>query len=92
MKLTSTSIRSMNTEKIMDTTVVAPVTTGPRAAKMKMSKVSTMTIMWPPIMLANRRTVRAAGFVNTPKSSMIGMMGIGNLSHRGTSGQKISFQ
>ena len=92
IKLTSTSISSMNTEKSRLMTVAPPPAAGLTAAKMKMSSVSTSTIMCPPIMLAKRRTVRAAGLVNMPKISMAGMMGRGNFSHRGTSGHNISFQ
>ena len=93
MKLTSVSSRSMNSEKATDTTEVpAPTATPPSAAKMKISSVSTITIMCPPIMLANRRTINAAGFVKIPNTSIIGMIGIGNFSQSGTSGQKMSFQ
>ena len=54
--------------------------------------VNTITIMCPPIIFANRRTQSAAGFVNIPNNSIIGMIGNGNFNHSGTSGQKISFQ
>ena len=92
MKLTSVSSRSMNRENATDTTdVPAPTAIPPRAAKMNISNVNTITIMCPPIMLANRRTISAAGFVKIPNTSIIGMIGIGNLSHSGTSGQKMSF-
>ena len=44
-------------------------------------------------MLAKRRIIRANGLVNTPKSSITGMIGTGYaLRNSGTSGQKISFQ
>ncbi len=78
--------------KHSDTTVVSPVTAAPNAPNMKIRSVSTITTMWPPSMFANRRMVRAAGFVNTPNSSIAGIIGIGNFSQIGTSGQKISFQ
>ena len=92
MKLTNTSISNIKIENTTDTTVVAPVTAAPIGTKIKMSIVNTYTIMCPPIILANRRTVNAAGLVNIPKISIMGMIGNGNLSHKGTSGQNISFQ
>ena len=82
----------INTLNSMDTAVATPPATALTAAKMNIRSVSTSTIIWPPIILANRRTVRAAGFVNMPNTSITGMMGSGNFSHRGTSGQNISFQ
>ena len=92
MKLTSVSSNNIKSEKRTEKAVIPPVTTGPKLANININKVSTITIMWPPIMLAKRRTVRAAGLVNMPKISIMGMMGRGNFSHRGTSGHNISFQ
>ncbi len=43
-------------------------------------------------MFAKSRIIRAIGFVKMPKNSINGIRGIGNLSHIGTSPQKISFQ
>ena len=82
----------MKIENNTDTTVVAPVTAAPIGAKMKISIVNTITIMCPPIILANRRTVNAAGLVNIPNTSITCIMGIGHFNHIGTSGQNISFQ
>ena len=48
--------------------------------------------MCPDNILANKRIINANGFVNTPKNSINGIMGIGTFSHQGTSGQKTSFQ
>ncbi len=82
----------MNTEKPTEITVMPPATAGPIAAKINISSVSTNMIMWPPSILANSRTVKAAGLVSAPNISMTGMIGSGNFSQSGTSGQKISFQ
>lgn len=92
MKLTNTSINNMNIENSDDTTAVPDATPIPIFAKININNVNTITIMWPPIILANKRTVNAAGLVNIPNTSMIGMIGSGNFSHRGTSGQNTSFQ
>ena len=57
-----------------------------------MSDISDNIIICPPIMLANKRTIKAAGLVNIPNTSIKGMIGNGNFNHNGTSGQNISFQ
>ena len=49
-------------------------------------------IACPANILAKSRTIKARGFVNIPKSSIIGINGIGNFIQVGTSGQNISFQ
>ena len=93
IKLTRTSMSNINIENDTDTTTVAPPTTiPPTPAKINIKSVNTITIMCPPIIFAKRRIVNAAGFVKIPKSSIIGIIGSGHLSHIGTSGQKISFQ
>lgn len=49
-------------------------------------------IACPANILAKSRTIKARGFVNIPKISIIGINGIGNFIQVGTSGQNISFQ
>ena len=63
-----------------------------RLAKIKIKLTKTVTIMCPASMLAKSRTIKTNGFVITPESSTIGINGIGNFSHHGTSGLYISFQ
>ena len=92
MKLISTSSKSMNKEKHIETTVVADATPKPNGANMKISNVSTITIKWPQIIFANKRTHTTAGYVKMPNNSMSGMIGNGNFNANGTSGQKMSFQ
>ena len=48
-------------------------------------------IACPANILAKSRTIKARGFVNIPKSSIIGINGIGNFIQVGTSGQNIFF-
>ena len=58
---------------------------------MKITKVNERIIACPAIILAKRRIIRAKGLVNIPKISITGITG-GILSHKGTFGQRISFQ
>ena len=62
------------------------------AATRKIIHVIATAIACPAIILAKSRIIRAKGFVKIPTNSITGMMGMGALSHEGTSGQKISFQ
>ena len=59
---------------------------------MKITQVSERMMAWPPIMFANKRTIKANGLVKMPKSSITGINGTGTFSQVGTSGQKMSFQ
>ena len=54
--------------------------------KIKIKLTNTVTIMCPAIMLAKSRTINTNGFVITPVSSTMGINGIGNFNHQGTSG------
>ena len=58
----------------------------------KMMAEKHSAIACPANILAKSRTIKARGFVNIPKSSIIGINGIGNFIQVGTSGQNISFQ
>ena len=49
-------------------------------------------IACPANIFAKSRIIKAKGFVKIPKSSIIGIKGIGNFIQTGTSGQNISFQ
>ena len=60
--------------------------------QMKITQVKDRMMAWPPMILANRRTIKAKGFVKMPKNSITGIIGTGTFNHVGTSGQKISFQ
>lgn len=59
---------------------------------MKMMHVSERITAWPPMILANRRTIRANGLLITPIISMIGISGTGHFKNNGTLGQNTSFQ
>ena len=65
---------------------------GPNDAVIKTIQVNASMTECPAIILANRRTVKAKGFVKIPNSSIKGIIGIGTFSHNGTSGHNISFQ
>ena len=65
----------------------------PRVAVIKISDDNTKIIVCPANMLANKRIIRANGFINMPKNSIIGSIGNGGaFIHIGTSGQMIPFQ
>ena len=74
------------------TTVINVPDTGLIANMIKMMHANDMAMAWPAIMLANNRIINAKGFVMIPKNSIKGIKGIGAFIHKGTSGQKISFQ
>ena len=82
----------MNAQNKTDTIVIPKFTATPIVTVMNIKQVSAKIIVWPAMMLANRRIINAKGLVNTPKNSINGIIGIGTLSHQGTSGQNISFQ
>ena len=44
------------------------------------------------MILANKRIIKAKGFVKIPNNSTTGINGTGHFNHVGTSGQRISFQ
>ena len=72
---------------MMETGLAKNPKTGPyRLAKINIRLIKTVTIMWPASMLANNRTIKTNGLVITPESSTIGIKGIGNFNHHGTSG------
>lgn len=78
---------------MMKLTMVSGVPmTAPNCHVIKMTHVSDRMMACPPIMLANKRTIKANGLVKMPKSSIMGIMGTGHLSHVGTGGQSISIQ
>ena len=79
-------------QKITDTTVIEPFTTGPMLTVTNTRQVRLRITACPAIMLANRRIISAKGLVRIPTNSMAGIIGTGHLSQVGTSGQKISFQ
>ena len=56
-----------------------------------MTKVNDKMIACPAIIFAKRRIINAKGFVKIPKTSISGITG-GIFSHKGTLGQRISFQ
>ena len=92
IKATSSSRQFMKIIRIKLTNEREAPMAKPNWQVMNITHVSDRIMAWPPIMLANKRTIRANGFVNMPNSSMTGIMGIGTFSHVGTSGQNISFQ
>ena len=76
----------------MDTSVIPIFTQMPIDTVMKIKQVNAKMIVWPAMILANKRIIRANGLVNIPKNSTKGMMGIGNFRKIGVLGQNISFQ
>ena len=48
--------------------------------------INTVTIRCPAIIFANKRTIKTNGFVINPDSSTMGIKGMGNFNHQGTSG------
>ena len=82
----------MNAQNKTDTIVIPKFTATPMVAVMNIKQVSAKIIVWPAMMLANRRIISANGFVKIPTSSIPGIIGTGTLSHHGTSAKKISFQ
>ena len=59
---------------------------------MNIMQTNDIIMACPASMFAKRRTIKANGFVNTPKNSMRGIIGTGHFNQVGTSGQNISFQ
>ena len=82
----------MNMVSSTDTAVIDELTAAPASAVTKMTHVRIRITACPAIMLANRRIISAKGLVKIPTSSMNGTIGMGTLSHVGTSDQKMSFQ
>ena len=68
------------------------LTKAPILAVMNTMLVSAKMMECPAMMLANKRIIKAKGLVKIPNNSMTGMRGIGSFNHKGTSGQRISFQ
>ena len=93
MKLIRVSSTSMNSDRATEITAVPAPTAVPNIwANTMINNINTITTMWPPSMLAKRRTMSASGLVKIPRNSINGIMGTGHLSAMGTSGQKMSFQ
>ena len=92
MKATRSSSMSMKIPKSTDMTVMEPLMTGPAFTVMKIMATKLRMAACPAMMLANRRIIKANGLVKIPNSSIIGMRGTGTFNHKGTFGQKISFQ
>ena len=67
----------MNAQNKTDTIVIPKFTATPMVAVMNIKQVSAKIIVWPAMMLANRRIINANGLVNTPKNSTNGMIGKG---------------
>ena len=78
--------------KMEMTEVAAPMPAPYIPPMMKIRAMSTMMMMWPAKMLANKRIIKAKGLVRVEMSSMIGIKGMGNFRNIGTSGQRMSFQ
>lgn len=77
----------MKTEKATETGLAAKPNTVPyNFEKIKIKLIKTVTIMCPANMFAKRRTIKTNGFVINPESSTMGISGMGNFSHQGTSG------
>ena len=68
----------MNAQNKTDTIVIPKFTATPMVAVMNIKQVSAKIIVWPAMMLANRRIINANGMVNTPKNSTNGMIGKGS--------------
>ena len=66
--------------------------TAPNWHVIKMMHVNERMIACPPIILANKRTINANGFVKIPNNSITGIIGTGHFSHVGTGGHNVSFQ
>ena len=66
--------------------------TAPNWQVIKMTHEGERMIACPPIMLANKRTMRAKGLVKIPNNSMTGIIGTGHFNQVGTGGHNISFQ
>ncbi|MNL50913.1 hypothetical protein D3C87_1739700 [compost metagenome] len=80
---TSNSNTSMNNTNATETGAMANV------SKIKIRQIKLSTMMWPAVMLANKRIINAKGFEITPISSTGIMIGY---SHHGTSGKRMCFQ
>ena len=63
----------MNAQNKTDTIVIPKFTATPIVTVMNIKQVSAKIIVWPAMMLANRRIINANGLVNTPKNSTNGM-------------------
>ena len=89
---TSSSNAVMKMVMKMETTLIAPPMPAPyMPLMMNIRAISTMMMMWPARMLANKRTIRAKGLVMVEISSMMGISGKA-FRKMGTSGQRMSFQ
>ena len=82
----------MNAQNKTDTIVIPKFTATPIVTVMNIKQVSAKIIVWPAMMLANRRIINANGLVNTPKNSTNGMIGKGRFQVDRRFGPKISFQ
>ena len=92
IKATSNSRQSMKIIITTDTPLSPAPITAPNLQEINITQVSDKTMAWPAKILANKRTIKAKGFVNMPNNSITGIIGTGHLSHVGTLGQKISSQ
>src|SRR5574344_2923914 len=92
MKATKSSRAFIKILKATDITVSELPSTAPSEHPIKIRHVKTNIARCPLNMFANNRIIKAIGLVNISNSSIRGISGIGNFNHRGTSGQKISFQ
>lgn len=93
MKATSNSKKSIKILKRIETIVSPALMANPRVAVIKISEDNDKIIVCPANMFANKRIIKANGFINIPKNSMMGSMGNGGaFIHIGTSGHTISFQ
>ena len=92
MNATNNSRKSINIVIATLTTVSEVPATTPIWKVMNIMHTNDIIMACPANIFAKRRTIKANGFVNTPKNSISGIIGTGNFNHVGTSGQKISFQ
>ena len=92
MNATNNSTKSMKMVITTDKTLIPVFIAAPKLTVMKTIQVNPKTIACPAKMFANKRIIKAKGFVNMPTTSIAGIIGTGTFNHTGTSGQKISFQ
>ena len=92
MNATNNSNKFINTPNKTDTTVIEPFIAGPILTVMNIKLVKARITECPAIIFANKRIIKANGFVKTPNNSTTGINGTGTFNQLGTSGQNISFQ
>lgn len=92
MKLTSTSSRSINNEKNTDTAVAAVVTPRAKRCEDKYQQRQHYHYHMTAHHIGEQTDTECRRLGEYSKSSITGMIGNGNFSANGTSGQKMSFQ